>query len=113
MKKLFPIVLLVITGLLVGQVMAAESPQALVQDTTQRMQDALRGNQTALRQDSSLIYDLVDEIVLPHFDFRTMSRWVLGKYWRQASSAQQERFRRGVSDFISAHLCHSVVGIRQ
>ena len=67
MKKLICISLFVIIGLLGGWAMAQESPQSLVQETTQKMQQALRSNREALQQDSSLIYDLVDEIVLPPF----------------------------------------------
>ncbi len=92
MKKLICIGLFVITNVIGSWAMAVESPQALVQKTTGQMQAALRSHQESLQQDSSLIYDLVNQIVLPHFDFKTMSRWVLGKYWRRATVGQQKRF---------------------
>ncbi len=92
MKKLICIGLFVITGLIGSWAVAVESPQALVQKTTGQMQVALRSHRDSLQQDSSLIYDLVDQILLPHLDFKTMSRWVLGKYWRRATPDQQKRF---------------------
>lgn len=71
---------------------AAKPPQEVVQDTSARMLTALRQNYEALKRDSSQIYGLVDQIVLPNFDFELMSRWVLGRAWQQATPEQRRRF---------------------
>jgi phospholipid transport system substrate-binding protein len=71
---------------------AVQPPQDVIQDTSARMLSALRQNYAALKQDSSQIYGLVDQIVLPNFDFELMSRWVLGRAWQQASPEQRRRF---------------------
>ncbi|MFZ4792062.1 MAG: MlaC/ttg2D family ABC transporter substrate-binding protein [Candidatus Competibacteraceae bacterium] len=71
---------------------AVRSPQDVVQETSARMLDALRQNRDTLRQDSSRIYALVNQIVLPNFDFELMARWVLGRNWQQATPEQRRRF---------------------
>ena len=71
---------------------AVKPPQEVVQDTSARMLSALRQNYAVLKQDSSQIYELVNQIVLPNFDFELMSRWVLGRAWQQASPDQRRRF---------------------
>ena len=71
---------------------AAKPPREVVEDTSARMLSALRQNYAALKQDSSQIYGLVDQIVLPNFDFELMSRWVLGRAWQQATPEQRRRF---------------------
>lgn len=71
---------------------AARAPQEVVQDTSARMVDALRKNRTTLDRDPSRLYELVNQIVLPNFDFELMSRWVLGRAWQQASPEQRRRF---------------------
>lgn len=89
------IIALFCLALLLGSGSAAAAvrpPQEVVQETSARMIDALRQNHAALRQDSSRIYELVDQIVLPNFDFELMSRWVLGRAWQQASPEQRRRF---------------------
>lgn len=89
------IIALFFLALLLGSGSAAAAvrpPQEVVQETSARMIDALRQNRAALRQDSSRIYELVDQIVLPNFDFELMSRWVLGRAWQQASPEQRRRF---------------------
>lgn len=64
----------------------------LVQDTADRMLVELREHRTELEDDPGRIYDLVSEIVLPHFDFETIARWVMGRYWREATPEQRQRF---------------------
>jgi len=52
----------------------------------------LKADSERLKADSDLIYPLVEDLVLPHFDFSRMSIWVLGKNWRLADAAQQQQF---------------------
>ena len=64
----------------------------LVKQTTDQMLNALRNQQDTIRNHPEKVYDLVSEIVLPHFDFESMSRSVLGKYWNRAGPEQRQRF---------------------
>ncbi len=93
MPRLLALLLTLILGLSqVGFATAEPSPQAMIENTTQQMQQALRANREVLRADPSRLYSLVHQIVLPHFDFELMSQWVLGKYWRQATPEQRTQF---------------------
>jgi phospholipid transport system substrate-binding protein len=69
-----------------------EGARQVVQDTTDRMLAILSAQREELRAKPERIYPLVDTIILPHFDFTRMSRWVLGKHWREATDAQKARF---------------------
>ena len=69
-----------------------DSPQQLVRDTSSRMLAAMRAEQDGISQDPARLYLLVEEIVLPNFDFRRMSQWVLGRNWRTATPQQRELF---------------------
>lgn len=71
---------------------AAADPESLVHDTTERMLAKLKSERSQIKEHPERIYGLVDDIVLPHFDFERMSRWVLGKNWRKAEPPQQQRF---------------------
>lgn len=70
----------------------AESPEALVKQTTERVLKALHEEGEALREQPKALHALVNEIVLPHFDFEAMARAVLARYWRRATPEQRERF---------------------
>lgn len=71
---------------------AVQSPQDLVQQTAEQMLDKLRTERQIIDAHPGRIYELVNKIVLPHFDFERMSRWVLGRYWRTATPQQQQEF---------------------
>ncbi|MDV7393569.1 ABC transporter substrate-binding protein, partial [Arthrospira platensis SPKY1] len=70
----------------------AQPPQQVVQDTSARMIEALRNNREILSQDPSRLHGLVNQIILPNFDFNLISRWVLGRAWQQATPEQRRRF---------------------
>ena len=59
----------------VGQ--AAIGPQELVKETTDQTISRLQHEREALQQNPDGIYDLVKEIITPHFDFVRISAWVL------------------------------------
>lgn len=67
-------------------------PQALVKSTTVKMFSKLKTEKQNLDKNPDLIYGMVSKIVLPHFDFITMSKWVLGKNWKKSSKAQKIGF---------------------
>ncbi|CAK0744425.1 phospholipid transport system substrate-binding protein [Gammaproteobacteria bacterium] len=71
---------------------AVEDPQQLVKNITDSVLSKLHTQQEEMRRDPHLIYAFVEELVLPHFDFERMSRWVLGRYWNDATAAQRIRF---------------------
>ncbi len=71
---------------------AAHEAETLVHDTTESVLARLRADSERLKADNELIYPLVEDLILPHFDFRRMSIWVLGRNWRLADAGQQEQF---------------------
>lgn len=71
---------------------AAAAPDAVVRKTTEDIIASLKKNKATYARDMSKLYAMVDERVLPLFDFERMSQWVLGRYWRQASEDQRSRF---------------------
>ncbi len=77
---------------LAGQVLAVPGPEELVRETSEQVLSHLRADRAELQQSPAKIYGLIEEFVLPHFDFVRMSRLVLGKRWRGATEEQRARF---------------------
>lgn len=75
-----------------GEATAPEKAQELVQSTAETLLERLRAEHDALVANPERVYPLVQDLVLPHFDFSKMSQWVLGKHWRSASEEQREQF---------------------
>ncbi len=91
-KQVFSMMLFVFVAQFNLGAVASMMPDALVKETTDKLIAELTTNRKALMEDSEKLYRLVDELVLPHFDFLRMSKLVLGKYWRTANDAQREQF---------------------
>lgn len=77
---------------LIASAEAMPEPQALVKKASDDMLKALKDNEAELQADPEKIYDLVEDILMPHFDFEKMSKLALGKNWRSADADQRKRF---------------------
>lgn len=86
------LLVMVISFLFSGQALAIKAPQDLVAETTDKITSVLRVEQESIKANPGRLYEIVDEVVLPHFDFKRMSSWVLGKYWRKANDKERDDF---------------------
>jgi len=85
-------VAVIVSGLLsAGSAGAQDNPVEMLEVATNRVIAALERD-PAIKQNPARIKALVNEFIVPHIDFQTLSRWVLGKYWRSASDAQRKAF---------------------
>lgn len=78
-------------SLATGSALAAPAPDALVKDLTEQVLEVLRTDEGLKKGDTSRAVQLIEEIVLPHFDLRRMTMLAVGRDWREASEAQRER----------------------
>jgi len=69
-------------------------PQAYVRQVTEQVLALIEAKRDAFRHDRPALYRAIEQVVVPHFDVPTMSRWVLGKYWRRLSADERQRFMR-------------------
>ncbi len=93
MKNKSPLLLVLWLLLALAGTARAATPDlasALVKNTTDRMLAALQDRRAELDASPGLIYDLVGEIVLPHFDFERITGSAMGRYWRQANATQRQ-----------------------
>jgi len=71
---------------------AAETAGDVVKNTSSRVLERLEIEKAQLDAYPGRIYELINELVIPHFDFFSMSRYVLGTAWRSATEQQQQVF---------------------
>ncbi|EAR21711.1 MlaC/ttg2D family ABC transporter substrate-binding protein [Nitrococcus mobilis] len=67
-------------------------PDQLIMQTTEEVLKLLKAHQDKLKEHPERIYEQVKDLVIPHFDFELMSRFVLAQNWRSASPEQRARF---------------------
>lgn len=64
----------------------------VVRNTSTQVIQQLKSEKKQLAGAPEKVYELINEEVVPHFDFTSMSRWVLGNAWNQASEQQRREF---------------------
>lgn len=75
-----------------ANVVNASEPNALIETAANAMVTELETRRTELRKDPAKLGELVDRILLPHFDVNHAARLVLGKHWRTATPEQRQQF---------------------
>ncbi len=71
---------------------AVDDPQTLVKHTTEKVLAEIQAKKQELTNNPAKIYPLVDEILLPRFDFKLISRLTLGDSWNTATDSEKEAF---------------------
>lgn len=105
--------------LLVGSMAASADTgaSALVKRTSERMLSALESQRSTIERDPSKIYGLVDQILVPNFDFNKITKAAVGKHWSKATPQQQQALIEGfqqvlIRTYAKALLSYSGQAIR-
>lgn len=93
---------LVVFGLLIWaqSVLAVSAPQELVMKTTDLVLAEIQSKKQELSDNPGRIYPLVEDILLPRFDFTQISRLALGDHWKSASDAEKKSFIREFQELL-------------
>ncbi len=99
---LLAVTLLLGLGFLAGGAWASQPDAAtkLVQDVSQRMLSTLEKRRADVDRDPSLIFGLVDQIVVPHFDFEKITQSAVGQHWKDASPEQRKALANGFREVL-------------
>ena len=84
----FAFLLLVISPAGISQA-GVNSPEAFVKEMASRTMGAIASPDITREERRAIFRDMLDD----HFDMATISRFVLGRYWRVASAEQKKRYR--------------------
>ncbi len=89
-----PVYVLGLLALLGSATVAGEitPPDVLLRQTSDEVIEVLKAKKDQLKDDPDLVYELVNEYILPHLDEVTIAKLALGKNWRLASREQKLEF---------------------
>jgi len=92
-KKVFAFMLLLVAL----PVQAVTGPEQLIRETSDKVLAEIKANADTYKSDPEGVYKLVNEVVLPHFDFSAMTDLALGQYKEKVNAEQRptiiEEFR--------------------
>lgn len=71
---------------------ANDNPKALLEESSVKMINAINDNRDKIKNDPAVTQQLIEDILMPHLDFITASKYVLGSEWDKADKAQKIGF---------------------
>ncbi len=94
--RTFFLVGLATIALLFSNIVSANvvAPLDVLKTATDKMFSELNANRAALSNNPAKVQELIEEVLLPHIDIITASKWVLAKHWRTANKEQKLKFIR-------------------
>lgn len=76
-----------------ARAMAEQRPEDIVREVSNEIMVVLNSSDAeSLRRDPETLSGVVNNIILPVFDFEAFSKLSLGRHWREASPEQRRRF---------------------
>lgn len=100
-KLIYPLILILFTLAMPLKAIAQEAPDALLKRVTNELISALREQDKQLKQNPDKIYDIIDQILVPHVDWHAMAQWVVGRNaWSRASDAERNEFSNEFKDLL-------------
>ena len=85
------------------------TPEQIVEETSSHVLRVLNDDNDRLKEDPSLINDLINETVIPIIDLTAMGKLILGKYWKTASEEQRTKFITEFKDMLIRTYAKSLV----
>lgn len=70
----------------------AMEPNELIKKTTEELLSDFSANRAIYEADHDKLYDMVNRVAIPHFDFDRMTKIVLGKHYANATEEQRRQF---------------------
>ena len=71
---------------------ADDDPKTLLEAASNKMINALNDNREKIKADPNVTQQLIEENLMPHLDFITASKYVLGNNWDSATKEQKIGF---------------------
>ena len=81
--------------LMAGAANAQIAPDVLVKNTVSEVLSIIKTT-----RDKRVLSEVVEKKVLPNFDFQAMTRYAMGKYWREATPTQQRALENAFRELL-------------
>ena len=112
MKRKVGILVIVLLPLLASTAPAQdiEKPEDVILSTVDNVIARITAEREMLDAQPGTVYDLINDLIIPVFDFHNMSRWILGKHWKQASEEQRNVFSAEFKNLLVRTYAKAVLG---
>ncbi len=87
----------------------AQTPEQVVESIADDLAARLKGHREELKDNKQKLVDIIDSVLLPHFDVDFASILVLGQHARDASPEQRARFAKAFYTSITSRYAEALL----
>lgn len=87
-----------------------DKPEDVILTTVENVIARITAEREMLDAQPETVYGLINDLIIPIFDFNSMSRWILGKHWKQASEEQRTVFTDEFKKLLVRTYAKAVLG---
>ena len=109
-KLCFLVILLLPALTITAPAEEIDKPEDVILTTVDNVIDRITAERERLDKQPDTVYDLINDLIIPVFDFNNMSRWILGKYWKEASEEQRNVFTTEFKNLLVRTYAKAVLG---
>ena len=109
-KLCFLVILLLPALAITAPAQEIDKPEDVVLSTVENVIARITAEREMLDAQPETVYDLINDLIIPVFDFNNMSRWILGKYWKEASEEQRSTFTSEFKALLVRTYAKAVLG---
>uniref|UniRef100_Q31GZ6 ATP-binding cassette (ABC) superfamily transporter, solute-binding component n=1 Tax=Hydrogenovibrio crunogenus (strain DSM 25203 / XCL-2) TaxID=317025 RepID=Q31GZ6_HYDCU len=100
------------SGVASAQVISQDNPEKLVKELSETVVSEVDARRAELEADPKKIKAFADEFVLPYVDTPKMARYVMGRYWKMATKAQQDAFIDAFTNTLLRSSSNSILKLK-
>lgn len=76
------------------------APTQVAEETVDTVLARLQENREEYKKNPEALYDMIEEVLVPHVDVDYMAKLVLGRHWRSATPEQKDRFAEAFKQMV-------------
>ena len=109
-KLCFLVILLLPALTMTAPAQEIDKPEDVILTTVDNVIARITAEREMLDAEPDTVYDLINDLIIPVFDFNNMSRWILGKYWKEANEEQRNVFTGEFKNLLVRTYAKAVLG---
>lgn len=87
-------------------------PKAMIQQLSQSVLEHIAAKREVLIKDPHQVKVFADQYILPYVDTPKMARYVMGQYWRTATTEQQQAFSEAFKNTLLRSYSQSLIKLK-
>ena len=92
MKRLQTFTFFLVLYAFIPSALADEDALLVVKKTGEGVVEALEKNRKSLEAEPTSLFPIINQLIIPNFNFDRTSKLIIGRHWKKANQEQQERF---------------------